>query len=59
MERFYVALLAEGRAPAAALRAAQREIRNRHPDPWFWAPFVLQGEWRPLAGGPAAGGGDG
>ena len=57
MERFYAALLAEGRGPAAALRQAQREIRSRHPDPWFWAPFVLQGEWRPLAGGPVDGGG--
>ncbi|HMB52256.1 MAG TPA: CHAT domain-containing protein [Thermoanaerobaculia bacterium] len=59
MERFYSALLTEGHPPAAALREAQREVRRRRPDPWFWAPFVLQGEWRPLATRPAVGDGEG
>lgn len=49
MGHFYRSLLAEGRPPAAALRQAQllmlREPRWR--DPYFWAAFVLQGDWRP------------
>jgi CHAT domain-containing protein len=34
--------------PAAALRAAQLEMRAqpRWRSPYFWAAFVLQGEWR-------------
>ncbi len=48
MGRFYRELLAEGRRPAAALRAAQASIRRekRWRDPYYWAGFVLQGEWR-------------
>lgn len=48
MERFYRALLAEARPPAAALRAAQVQMRQspRWRAPYFWAGFVLQGEWR-------------
>jgi CHAT domain-containing protein/tetratricopeptide (TPR) repeat protein len=48
MTRFYHGLLAEGRRPAEALRAAQvsmwREKRWR--DPYFWAAFTIQGDWR-------------
>jgi CHAT domain-containing protein len=38
----------EGLPPAAALRAAQLEIRAQPQwrSPYFWAGFVLQGEWR-------------
>ena len=34
--------------PAAALRAAQRSmiLNSNWPDPYFWAAFTLQGEWR-------------
>jgi CHAT domain-containing protein len=34
--------------PAAALREAQRSLRRdpRYRDPYFWAGFVLQGDWR-------------
>lgn len=32
-----------GAAPAAALHAARRSIRARHPDPYFWAAFELVG----------------
>ncbi len=48
MARFYHRLLIEGLRPAAALRAAQAEIRQqkRWLAPYFWAGFVLQGEWR-------------
>lgn len=31
---------------AAALRAAQLTLRRRYPHPFFWAPFVLQGDWK-------------
>lgn len=48
MERFYRAMLEEGRSPAAALRQAQIEMLSdpKHHAPYFWAGFSLQGEWR-------------
>lgn len=48
MVRFYRKLLREGLRPAAALRAAQVEMSRdgRWRQPYFWAGFVLQGEWR-------------
>jgi CHAT domain-containing protein len=48
MSHFYRAMLQEGLPPAAALRKAQLAIRDnpRWHDPFFWAPFVLQGDWR-------------
>jgi CHAT domain-containing protein len=48
MSRFYQATLKDGLPPAAALRSAQLSIRNdpRWQDPFYWAPFVLQGDWR-------------
>ncbi|HEV2844882.1 MAG TPA: CHAT domain-containing protein, partial [Thermoanaerobaculia bacterium] len=47
MERFYRALWIEKLAPAAALRAAQLDVRQqrRWRDPYFWAGFVLAGDW--------------
>jgi CHAT domain-containing protein len=48
MVRFYDALLGpEKLSPAAALRKAQIELSNdpRWKSPYYWAPFVLQGEW--------------
>jgi len=44
MSAFYGAL-AEGSAPAAALRRAQAVIRAAHPHPAFWAAFALWGGW--------------
>jgi CHAT domain-containing protein len=46
MSRFYRELLARGRTPAAALRAAQISIAKQGPwqSPYYWAAFVLQGE---------------
>ena len=48
MSRFYRALWQEGHSPAAALREAQRSLRRepRYRDPYSWAGFVLQGDWR-------------
>lgn len=48
MKRFYRGMLTDGLTPAAALRAAQLELAadRRWASPYFWAPFVLQGDWR-------------
>jgi CHAT domain-containing protein len=48
MKRFYRGMLKDGMRPAAALRAAQIEMmkHNRWAGPYFWAAFVIQGEWR-------------
>ncbi|HSG41211.1 MAG TPA: CHAT domain-containing protein, partial [Thermoanaerobaculia bacterium] len=48
MSRFYGAMLREGKAPAAALREAQLSIRRerRWRNPYYWAAFVLQGDWK-------------
>ncbi len=48
MRHFYRGMLVEGLSPAAALRAAQDAIRRqtRFQAPYYWAGFVLQGEWR-------------
>lgn len=42
MAEFY-ARLAQGVAPASALRAAQLVLKNSHPHPYHWAPFVFMG----------------
>ncbi len=48
MARFYRKMLKEGRRPADALRMAQVEMwrQRRWRAPYYWATFVLQGEWR-------------
>jgi CHAT domain-containing protein len=48
METFYREMLVGGRSPAAALRAAQLAMRadSRWSAPYYWAGFVLQGDWR-------------
>lgn len=48
MSRFYKGMWQAGLPPAAALREAQRSLRRepRYRDPYSWAGFVLQGEWR-------------
>jgi CHAT domain-containing protein/tetratricopeptide (TPR) repeat protein len=47
MKRFYRAMLKEKRRPAEALRQAQLEMARdpRWTAPFYWAGFVLQGEW--------------
>lgn len=48
MKRFYGKMLGNGLRPAAALREAQVEMlkQKRWQAPYYWASFVLQGEWK-------------
>ena len=48
MGRFYQATLKEGKSSAAALRAAQLDMlkQRRWQSPYYWAAFILQGEWK-------------
>ncbi|HKV11643.1 MAG TPA: CHAT domain-containing protein, partial [Thermoanaerobaculia bacterium] len=48
MTLFYRAMWEEGLSPAAALYRAQNRLRGerRWRDPYFWAGFILEGDWR-------------
>jgi CHAT domain-containing protein len=48
MTRFYRAMLKDKMRPAQALRAAQVSLlkEKRWGQPFYWAAFTLQGEWR-------------
>jgi CHAT domain-containing protein/Tfp pilus assembly protein PilF len=48
MKLFYQAMLKKSARPAEALRAAQVAMMKRpgFSSPYYWAPFILQGEWR-------------
>jgi CHAT domain-containing protein/tetratricopeptide (TPR) repeat protein len=48
MARFYRRMLKGNQRPAAALRMAQVEMwrQMRWRPPYYWATFVLQGEWK-------------
>jgi CHAT domain-containing protein len=48
MGRFYAGMLKAGLPPAAALRQAQIEMQKqkRWTDPYYWAAFTIQGEWK-------------
>jgi CHAT domain-containing protein len=48
MRYFYRGMLKENLRPAAALRVAQIEMSrsSRWSSPYYWACFVMQGEWR-------------
>jgi CHAT domain-containing protein len=48
MKYFYQGMLGKSMQPAAALRTAQVEMwkQKRWKAPYYWAPFVLQGEWK-------------
>ena len=48
MRLFYKGMLQDGLPPSAALRSAKEELRKqkRWRAPYFWAGFVLQGEYR-------------
>ena len=47
MREFYQSMLQEGMSPAAALRSAQRKMmeKNGTSAPYYWAGFVIQGEY--------------
>jgi CHAT domain-containing protein len=44
MKRFYLHLK-ENNSKSQALRLAQMDIIDKYPHPFFWAPFVLIGDW--------------
>ncbi len=48
MEELYRGILEQGLQPAAALRRAQVTMRGQQPwsDPYYWAGFIVQGEWK-------------
>ncbi len=48
MKQFYQGMVKDGLRPAAALRAAQVALwkQQRWQEPYYWAAFVLQGEWK-------------
>jgi len=48
MKKFYEGMLRDHQTPAQALRSAQQWMRSQKPwqAPYYWAGFVLQGEWR-------------
>lgn len=50
MKRFYDGLLGEGLSPGEALRRAQAALRDvdGYVAPYYWAPFILIGDWAPL-----------
>ena len=56
MTEFYRAMFENGLTPSAALRAAQVTIwkQPRHRAPFYWAAFVLQGEYRDAVVIPSA-----
>jgi len=47
MANFYKSMLQDGLPPAAALRSAKEQVRRQNgwQEPYFWAGFVLQGEY--------------
>lgn len=48
MSQFYEQMLKEGKRPAEALRATQLQMWNsgEFKNPYYWAAFTLQGEWK-------------
>jgi CHAT domain-containing protein/tetratricopeptide (TPR) repeat protein len=48
MKNFYQSMVKDGLRPAAALRAAQVAMwkQQRWQEPYYWAAFMLQGEWK-------------
>ena len=43
MSAFYSHLIRSGDA-AASLQSAMRQVRDNHPHPYYWAPFLLTGQ---------------
>jgi CHAT domain-containing protein len=48
MKRFYQGILHDGLSPARALQRAQIEMWQHKPwaNPYYWAAFQIQGDWR-------------
>jgi CHAT domain-containing protein len=48
MKKFYEGMIKDGQRPAAALKSAQvwLQRQKRWRAPYYWAGFILQGEWR-------------
>ncbi|MDQ2098722.1 MAG: tetratricopeptide repeat protein [Tychonema bourrellyi B0820] len=46
MSRFYQKMLKDGLPAARAFREAQLSMMQEGKEPYYWAPFILQGEWR-------------
>jgi CHAT domain-containing protein/tetratricopeptide (TPR) repeat protein len=48
MQRLYIGMLRTNKTPVAALRAAQIEMlrSGQWQAPYYWAAFVIQGEWK-------------
>jgi CHAT domain-containing protein/Tfp pilus assembly protein PilF len=44
MEKFYF-YLKEGKTKSEALRLAELDTKRKYPHPFFWAPFILIGDW--------------
>ncbi len=59
MTRFYRGMIIKGLPPSSALRCAQLSMRSQKEwsSPYYWAPFIFQGEWRTrnASGGPPIG----
>jgi CHAT domain-containing protein len=45
MQKFYGSLMKTRGSKAEALRVAQRGVRSEHEHPYYWASFVLVGNW--------------
>jgi CHAT domain-containing protein len=43
MREFYKYYIQTGDMPGA-VQSAMKELRQQHPHPYFWAPFVLVGK---------------
>jgi CHAT domain-containing protein len=56
MKYFYEAMLQEGATSAAALRSAKQKLWNqkRWQSPYYWAAFVVQGDYRQTITVPSA-----
>jgi CHAT domain-containing protein len=48
MSAFYTSMERDNLPPAAALRVAQIKLwkQKRWNDPYYWAAFQIQGEWK-------------
>ncbi|HWD78008.1 MAG TPA: CHAT domain-containing protein [Kribbella sp.] len=50
MTKYYDLVVNQGAERAEALRSVLLELRAEHPDPYYWAGWVIEGESGPLGG---------